>query len=109
MHAKLFYTDTNDRSSVIFVGSNMEKADIRKSISFIWHVCFTQWFLAKVLLFAGRQSGTECFGDVSVRGAQNELDIRGSSEKVRNEPSTEHMEFNRVVIKDGEVVRATGS
>jgi len=92
MHAKLFYTDTNDRSSVIFVGSNMEKADI-----------------PKILLFAGRQSGTECFGDVSVRGAQNELDIRGSSEKVRNEPSTELKEFNRVVIKDGEVVRATGS
>jgi len=46
---------------------------------------------------------------VSVRGAQNELDIRGSSEKVRNEPSTELKEFNRVVIKDGEVVRATGS
>lgn len=93
MHAKWFYTDSVERSSVIFVGSNLEKAD-----------------LPKLLLYKGRQSGTTCFGNVSMRGNQNRLGLRGEEE--RNIPPKEYnaafKEFNRVVIRDGEVIRAKG-
>jgi len=89
MHAKWFYTDTADRSSVVIVGSNLEKSD-----------------KPKILLYDGRKSGAECFGNAKIRSGTSAKGKLGSrSEKQPEVYNPTVKEFNKIRIKNGRIIQ----